>query len=157
MDASTFDSRCSLKTNTQAIESDGNCFFRALSHQLTGHQDGHMVLRELIVDYMSSNRGMYETAVDTQYFPCWDDFIRQMRLSGTFADGITLAASVMFLRRSIIVHQRGQRPMIFKNSFLDTNNRQIHLAYDTSKLHYQALSSVDSLDLYVDETECISA
>jgi CRISPR/Cas system CMR subunit Cmr6 (Cas7 group RAMP superfamily) len=143
--------------NTQAIESDDKCFFRALSHQLTGHQDGHMVLRQLIADYMSINREIYETAVDKQHFRCWNDFIWQMRLSRTFADDTTVAALVMSLRRDIVVHQRGQGPLIFKSSMPGPNNRQIHLAYDTLTLHYQALSSVASNELYIDEAECISA
>ncbi|CAF1527052.1 unnamed protein product [Adineta ricciae] len=106
---------------------------------------------------MSINREIYETTVDKEQFQCWNDFIRQMRLKGTFADGTTVAASVMFLRRDIVVHQRGQRPLIFKTSVPGPNDRQIHLAYDRPMLHYHALSSVDSDQLYIDEAECISA
>ena len=157
IDTTMFDSRCSLKMRTQTIKSDGNCFFRALSHQLTGFEDGHMVLRELIIDYISINREIYEIAIDKQHFRCWNDFIHQMRQPGTFADEIALAASVLFLRRDIIIHQRGQRPLIFKSSFPGANERQIHLAYDSIAVHYQALSSVDCSDLHVDEAECIAA
>ena len=39
---------------TASIGKDGNCFFRCLSHIITGNQDSHSELRELIADFIAS-------------------------------------------------------------------------------------------------------
>ena len=38
---------------------DGNCLFRALSHQLTGLEELHLVLRQLLVSFIASNSEMF--------------------------------------------------------------------------------------------------
>jgi hypothetical protein len=96
-------------------------------------------------------------SIDKEHFSCWDDFIYQMHQHGTFADGIAVTASAMFLRQHIIVHQHEQRPLIFKGLFPIKNDNQIHLAYDSKTLHYNSVWSFDHKKLFIDETECISA
>ena len=39
---------------TASIGKDGNCFFRCLSHIITGNQDSHSELRELIAHFIAS-------------------------------------------------------------------------------------------------------
>ena len=80
-----------------------------------------------------------------------------MSQHGTFADGNVVAATSMLLRRQIIIHQDGQRPILFKSLFPISNNNQVHLVYDSKILHYNSLRSVDDKKLYLDELECVSA
>jgi OTU domain-containing protein 3 len=150
-----FKTICSLNVTVRKVESDGNCFFRALSDQLCGSQEGHLVLRLLIIDYICENREKFETSIDHEHFRNWDDFTYRMRQHGTFADGIVVAASALSLRRSLIIHQETQRPVLFKPLISNTNHQQLHLAYDCKTLHYNSLCSVNDDKLYLNESECI--
>ena len=42
---------------------DGNCLFRALSQQLTGFEELHVVLRQLLVNFIASNPEMFRGMV----------------------------------------------------------------------------------------------
>ena len=139
------------------IESDGNCYFRAVSDQLSGSQDGHIILRLLLVDFMSDNREVFERIVDSEYFSSWDHFIDRMNQNGTFADITTVVASSMLFRRQVIIHQDAQRPMLFKSSSSITNKNQIHLGYDSKALHYHSLYTIDGNKLSIEESECTHA
>lgn len=135
--------------------SDGNCFFRSISDQLTQCQDNHVILRQLIVDFILDHRELFEISIDKENFSSWDQFIYRMHQCGTFADGIVVVASAMFLRRHIIIHQHEQRPLLFKSSYSVINHNQIHLAYNSKSLHYDSVWSCDDHKLRLDETECI--
>ena len=41
---------------TQEVAADGNCFFRAMCDQRSGSEEGHMRLRNEVVDYMVGRR-----------------------------------------------------------------------------------------------------
>ncbi|CAF1210325.1 unnamed protein product [Rotaria sordida] len=134
-----FKTICSLNVTVRPIKYDGNCYFRALSDQITGSQEGHVVLRAIVIDFISDHREIFESSIDHEHFSSWEDFIYRMRQNGTFADGIVMVASAMLLRRQIIIHQRAQRPVLFKSLCFISNNNQIHLVYDSKKLHYNSL------------------
>ena len=42
------------------IEEDGNCLFRAMSHQLYGSQDHHEMIRQRCCDYIELDRQYFE-------------------------------------------------------------------------------------------------
>ncbi|CAF1490476.1 unnamed protein product [Adineta steineri] len=152
-----FKTICSLNVTTREIESDGNCYFRALSDQISGSQEGYIILRILILDFISDNREVFELSIDHEYFSSWVDFIYKMRQDGTFADAIVVVASATLLRRQIIIHQHEQRPVLFKPLFSISTSNQIHLVYDSKNLHYSSLSTTDGNKLSIDEFECICA
>ncbi|CAF1297537.1 unnamed protein product [Adineta steineri] len=152
-----FKTICSLNVTIRETESDGNCYFRALSDQISGSQEGYIILRILILDFISDNREVFESCIDHEYFSSWEDFIYKMRQGGTFADGIVVVASAMSLRRQIIIHQHEQRPVLFKSLFSISTSDQIHLVYDSKNLHYSSLLSTDGNKLSIDASECICA
>lgn len=41
------------------VEGDGNCLFRAVSHQVYGEERFHAVVREKCMDYMESQAAFY--------------------------------------------------------------------------------------------------
>jgi len=137
------------------IVSDGNCYFRAVSDQLSGSQEGHIVLRALIIDFISQNRQKFEPYIDREHFSSWEDFLYRMRQHGTFADGTIIVASAISLRKQVIIHACGQRPVLFQPGFPNTNHDQIHLLYDSNSLHYNSLWSIDGTKLHIDTSECI--
>lgn len=116
-----------------------------------------MVLRELLIDFIWLNRATYEEFVDNENYQCWDDFIDRMRLYGVLGDGILVIASVMWLRRDLIVHQHGQQPLIFKSPCPGLNCKQLHLAYNSNMIHYDSMTSIDSSGFNVNLVECIFA
>jgi hypothetical protein len=136
------------------VESDGNCYFRGLSDQISGSQVGHIVLRALIIEFINNNAGKFQDCIDHEYYSSWDDFICKMRENGIFVDGNIIVGSAMFLQRAIIIHQYQQRPLLFKPSSMISNDNQIHLAYDCKKLHYDSLWSLEGKRLQIDESEC---
>lgn len=69
---------------------DGNCQFRALSHQLLGSNDHHMLVRHVIVEHIARNASAYSA-----YFENSAElgvYIERMRRSGTWGDELTLKA-----------------------------------------------------------------
>lgn len=146
---------CSLNVGVRKVKADGNCFFRALSDQLSGSQEGHLVLRQLVMDYIDEHREKFEASIDHHHFCNWEDFMDKMRQRGTFVDGIVVAASALSLRRSIIIHQRSQRPLLFKPSVCNSSLQQIHVAYDDKTLHYSSLCSINNNNLYLNDSECV--
>jgi OTU domain-containing protein 3 len=136
-------------------QADGNCFFRALSDQICGSEEGHAVLRALVIDFLSARRETFELLIDLEHFSSWENFIWKMGQHGTFVDGNVVTGTTMLLRRQIIIHQDGQRPILFKSLFPISNNNQIHLVYDSKHLHYNSLWSIKSNRLHLDESECV--
>jgi len=138
----------------RSVESDGNCYFRALSDQICGSEDGHILLRALIIGFVNDNGGKFREIIDYNYYLSWENFIYKMRQNGIFVDSVVIVASAMFLQRAIIVHQYEQRPLLFKFSIFISSDNQIHLAYDPKKFHYNSLWSVEEKRLQIDESEC---
>ncbi|CAF1364756.1 unnamed protein product [Adineta steineri] len=101
-----FKTLCTLSVRIPQIESDGNCYFRALSDQISGSDEGHRILRILILDFISDNRELFEPFIDHEYFSSWNDFVFKMRQDGTFADGTIIVASATLLRREIIISSK---------------------------------------------------
>ena len=96
---------CSSNVTIREIEADGNCYFRALSDQISGSQEGHVILRALVIDFISHNQEKFESSIDHEHFSSWEDFICQMRQSGTFVDALVIVASSIYLHKQIIIHQ----------------------------------------------------
>ena len=46
------------------ILGDGNCFFRAVSHQLVGHENHHLNIRSATIDYLLLNNNDFESFLD---------------------------------------------------------------------------------------------
>ena len=106
------------------------------------------------MDYIYENREKFKASIDQEYFSNWENLMYKTRQRGTYADGIVVAASALSLRRSIIIHQHSQRPVLFKPSICNTSFEQIHLPYDDKTLHYSSLCSINSNKLHIDDSEC---
>ncbi|XP_039042133.1 OVARIAN TUMOR DOMAIN-containing deubiquitinating enzyme 10-like [Hibiscus syriacus] len=71
------------------VQGDGNCQFRALSHQLYHTPDNHKYVRLQIVNQLKSNRETYEGYVPMDYA----DYLKKMSKSGEWGDHVTLQAA----------------------------------------------------------------
>jgi len=117
------------------IESDGNCFFRAVADQLVGDEGDHNRIREQVVEYMQDNREAFEPFVeDDQVF---EIYCEQMKEDGTWAGNMELQAASLVLRVNIYIHQAG-RPAWRIQNFTEREVRTVHLSYHDGD-HYNSL------------------
>ncbi|KAG5509006.1 hypothetical protein GH5_06231 [Leishmania sp. Ghana 2012 LV757] len=74
------------------VQNDGNCQFRAISHQLFGNEDYHDIIRSQIVSYMRSARAQsfdhyFESSVHA------DAYYDNLAKPGTWGDELSLRAA----------------------------------------------------------------
>ncbi|XP_039068088.1 OVARIAN TUMOR DOMAIN-containing deubiquitinating enzyme 10-like [Hibiscus syriacus] len=81
------------------VQGDGNCQFRALSHQLYHTPDNHKYVRRQIVNQLKSNPEAYEGYVPMDYA----DYLKKMSKSGEWGDHVTLQAAADAYGLKIIV------------------------------------------------------
>ena len=67
----------------------GDCFFRAISHQLYGDPNGHVYIRMSGVEYMKDNP---ERFIESNTENCWMEYLSNMAKQGTWADGLIIQA-----------------------------------------------------------------
>eukprot|EP00658_Telonema_sp_P-2_P035447 TRINITY_DN2577_c0_g1_i2.p1 TRINITY_DN2577_c0_g1~~TRINITY_DN2577_c0_g1_i2.p1 ORF type:complete len:317 (+),score=76.72 TRINITY_DN2577_c0_g1_i2:272-1222(+) len=79
-----------LGLTTCSMKGDGNCMFRALSHQMYGIQDYHLELRRITCDHILANRDRYECFVDERL----EIYVNRMKKARTWGDQVALQAAV---------------------------------------------------------------
>ena len=119
---------------------DGNCFFRALSYQLTGHENDHTNIRRASIEQLLENIPHYAPFVPDNYLGI-DDYMIKMSRNGTYADHLSVFATGRSINQNIIVHELGKTPLIIPGS--DYIDHQHHVFYDVQKLHYEVVCQQD--------------
>lgn len=71
------------------VEGDGNCQFRALSHQFYRTPEHHEFVRQQVVNQLKSQPEMYEGYVPMDY----DDYLKKMSQDGEWGDHVALQAA----------------------------------------------------------------
>lgn len=79
-----------MNLTTVVMKGDGNCQFRALSHQMYGTQDYHLDLRREACDQILSQRELYEHFIEGRL----ESYVRRMKTARTWGDQISLQAAV---------------------------------------------------------------
>lgn len=64
---------------------DGNCFFRAVSHQLFNHENNHSELRSVAIKYISKNEFLFQSFISDED-KILHDYILHMSKLNTYAD-----------------------------------------------------------------------
>ena len=95
-----------LGLSLKEIEGDGNCLFRALSHQLSLHsiKIKHSQLRLDIVNFIAKTDD-FKSFVTEDY----DRYLENMRQNGTFGGNLELVACSKLFNVTISIHQAGQK------------------------------------------------
>ncbi|RHY44634.1 hypothetical protein DYB30_006379 [Aphanomyces astaci] len=80
-----------MNLRLHAVEGDGNCLFRAVSHQLYGDDQHHGIVRRFCMDYMELQRHFFEPFIvgDASAF---DRYVRHKRLDAVWGDDPELQA-----------------------------------------------------------------
>ncbi|KAG8343446.1 putative OTU like cysteine protease [Trypanosoma vivax] len=81
--------------------SDGNCMFRALSNQLLGRPDFHLIVRRLVVEYMRDYSCNYKFLFDGEEE--WNAYLNKMSQSGYWGDELCLNAAACCFHADIHV------------------------------------------------------
>ena len=93
------------------ILGDGNCLFRAVSKDEYGSEDRHSDLRQIAMDYITSeeNRGFYSEFIQSEG-ESFEEYVTRLRQDGEHADQYEINALQQIIRRPIYVfsdlHQR---------------------------------------------------
>ena len=67
----------------------GDCFFRAVSHQLYGDSSHHLHIREVGVQYLTDNP---ESFIESNTEHSWNDYLSNMSMQGTWCDALIVQA-----------------------------------------------------------------
>ena len=84
----TLKKRLHLK-NLEPLDVGGDCFFRAVSHQLYHSCEYHQSVRKAGIDYIST---FPEQFIESIANNCWNDYIINMSAQGTWCDAIIVQA-----------------------------------------------------------------
>lgn len=122
------------------IQGDGNCFFRAISHQLYGHEDSHAELRLQCIAHIEAERDYYANFVEGESF---ENYIKRMRKPGSWADNIEINALAELLEARIEIYVVDSKPIVIYGHHAKPE-RIIRLFYK-NRNHYDSIveSSAD--------------
>ena len=93
--------RRKLRINT--VDTDGNCFFRAISDQLFGGEDEHKQLRKTVVQHLRENKEEYKLFIENDMNI--DKYINLMSLSGTWGGQLEMSVLAKIYKFNVIMHQ----------------------------------------------------
>ncbi len=91
-----------LKITVTQIGGDGNCFFRAASHQLYGTEEFHLRYRQAVIEYMEKHRAQYAPFFAEQ--ETFDAHIQRMGRSGESVEEYEIAALSAVTGREIHIY-----------------------------------------------------
>ena len=97
-----------LTLNVKEVKSDGNCFFRAFSHQLFSTDEYHLALRKSCLDYIEQNSQYYKNLIGSQNF---SSYVAQKRKPGIWADNIEMHALSRLFNVVIVIYIANQVPI----------------------------------------------
>ena len=85
--------------NSVKIEGDGNCYFRTISHLLTGSQDHHLRMRNAVSDYILENDGYFSHLDNSESY-----FARsEVAKPGVWATDMEIMATSAMLHTDIVI------------------------------------------------------
>lgn len=88
------------KLHVIEVEGDGNCLFRAISHQLYLTEDNHEVLRRKCVEHLMAHKHRFSLFCADDY----DEHVREMAKSCSWGDELEIRALEEILDRHITIY-----------------------------------------------------
>jgi len=125
------------------VQADGNCLFRAVSHQLYLDESQHAELRQKCVDHMSSNRERFAVFCSVDF----DEYLKEISLLGTWADDMEIKALEEILDRVIRIYSAESIELVplntnFDEELLLRDIPPIILSYH-GKNHYNSVRNIN--------------
>lgn len=113
------------------IGGDGNCLFRAFSHQLYGYSDDHFSLRQQICTYMEEHSDQFYEFIKEGDF---SRYMSSMRHAGKYGDEYCIMAFARLYGVCVSVHQVG-RPILQYNH----GQKEINIVFNKAYKHYDSV------------------
>ena len=139
----------------------GDCFFRAVAHQLYGDPKFHLNVRALAVQYLREHP---ERFIESNSENSWLEYLTNMSQQGTWCDNLIIQALADKL--TIRIHITESNPLFAETSVIEpvhftTDIQTIHLGH-IDELHYVStvpfnfvpMSVVNNTVLVMSETNC---
>ena len=117
------------------VGGDGDCFFRAVSHQLYGDPEHHFEVRTAGITYLRDNP---ERFIESNTENSWLVYLNNMSMPGTWADGIIIQAVADQLQLKLIIaetHEQFQEYSIVQPVLSTQQLTDIYLGH-IDELHY---------------------
>ena len=85
---------------------DGNCLLRTFARKLypLNNSEYYDFMRCQIVDYLETNKNLWENFLDKTDYPNTDAYLRHISVNGTWCDGIEINAFTNITGCTVIVH-----------------------------------------------------
>jgi len=129
---------------------DGNCLFRAVSHQVYGTPDHHRLVRESCMDYMESERTYFEPFVVGGF----EDYVSQKRRHGVWGDDLEIQAMCEIYDRPAEVMAYdpvlGAKPLRTFHEMDDGRRRPPMILSFYGGGHYDSIVTEDFYDFLLD-------
>ena len=71
------------------VGGERDCFFRAVSHQLYGDPNHHLLIRQAGVQYLGNSP---ERLIESNTENSWNEYINNMSMQGTWCDALIVQA-----------------------------------------------------------------
>ena len=131
----------------------GDCFFRAISHQLFGTPDYHLHVRSQGIQYLLHNPELFIESIIEQ---SWQDYLSHMSREGTWADGIVIQAVANCLNLTINIAESFENfsPLtVIHPVNAERNSTQVYIGH-IGEYHY--VSTVNLLNLQCNRQEQVA-
>eukprot|EP00958_Prasinococcus_capsulatus_P018967 scaffold2270_cov362-Prasinococcus_capsulatus_cf.AAC.6 len=116
------------------MQADGNCLFRAVSHQVYGDQELHGDVRQLCFDYMEDECEYYSQFV-TENFGA---YVRRKRRDKVYGNNLEMQALAELFNRPIQVYSYSLDPINIFHGGYETDLPPMKLSYHRGN-HYNSL------------------
>lgn len=131
----------------------GDCFFRAISHQLFGTPDYHLYVRSQGVQYLLHYPELF---IESNTERSWRDYLNHMSKEGTWADGIIIQAVANCLNLTINIAESLENfsPLTVINPVnTPRNSTQVFIGH-IGEYHY--VSTLNLLNLQCNRQEQVA-
>ena len=142
-----------VDTNLKLFEigDDGNCLFRAMSHQLYGTEEYHDIIRKRCCDYIELERSYFEMFIaNIEGTLTISQYLTNMRKDRTWGGNMELIAFAELYRKTIHVYRSGPQPdHIFGSRYSEAQQEEpIRLHYRFGN-HYESLLSHNASQFFL--------
>ena len=131
----------------------GDCFFRAISHQLFGTPDYHLHVRSQGIQYLLHNPELF---IESNIERSWQDYLSHMSREGTWADGIIIQAVANCLNLTINIAESFENfsPLtVIHPGNMQRNSTQVYIGH-IGEYHY--VSTVNLVNLQCNRQEQVA-
>ena len=130
------------RLSTYDVPRDGNCLFRAASHAAFRHDDLHLSLRALTVDYIAQHEPVYCELFNLSLSD-FADFLCDLKTPGLCAGEAAIHALSDVLHRTVNIHIAHSEPLPYSTAYSQATEPSTWLAFYNGLLdgpgHYKAI------------------